>query len=232
MIIFNSLGQGKSRLLSATLRWWPLLVLSAVCLVLTACGTTTPTPEDTGSRTHRIYVTSNGWHTAIVVSAPALIATGALPEVADFPNAAFFEFGWGDRSYYLAEKKTLGMTLSAVLVKTSTVMHMVALEAPPEEDEEYDVISIELTEEGFQHLVQAISEEFERPPGGRAEAVSRGLYLDSYFYHARGKFHLFNTCNTWTALMLHASGIPISPSGIVTANGLMARLRITLKYEY
>ena len=53
-----------------------------------------------------------------------LAATGLLPEAADFPDAAFLEFGWGDRTYYPAKKKTLGMTLAAALVPTPAVMHM------------------------------------------------------------------------------------------------------------
>ena len=69
------------------------------------------------------------------------------------------------------------------------------------------------------------SEESERPRGGRAEPISRGLYLDSNFYKARGTFHLFNTCNTWTARMLRAGGVNLSPSGVITADELVARLR-------
>ena len=155
-----------------------------------------------------------------------------LPEVADFSDAAFLEFGWGDSTYYPAKKKTLGMALIAALVPTAAVMHMAMLQAPLEDDgSELEVISVKLTESGFRHLAQAIAAEFERPPGGRAESISRGLYPDSYFYHARGKFHLFNTCNTWTARMLRASGIAISPSEIVTADGLMTRLREVLALE-
>ena len=63
------------------------------------------------------------------------------------------------------------------------------------------------------------------------EAISRGLYPDSRFYNALGEFHLFNTCNTWTARMLRAGGVALSPSGIVTADGLMARLRTALAVE-
>ena len=180
-------------------------------------------------RTHLIHVASNGWHTAIIVPAPPLIATDALPEVVDFPDAAFLEFGWGDRTYYPAKEKTLGMTLSAALVPTSAVMHMAALKTPPKDgSSELEVISMKLTRSGFRNLVLALAAEFERPAGGRAKPVSRGLYSNSHFYHARGKFHLFNTCNTWTARMLREGGVPLSPAGILTADGLINRLRKAL----
>ena len=61
--------------------------------------------------------------------------------------------------------------------------------------------------------------------------MSRGLYPDSLFYNARGAFHLFNTCNTWTARKLKQGGVAISPSGVVTADGLMRRLRRAVSAE-
>ena len=214
-------------------RWlrWPALALCAAWLA--TCETAPPLPTgDDGPRSRPIQVLSNGWHTAIVVPAPALAATGLLPEAADFPDAAFFEFGWGDRTYYPAKEKSLGMTLSAALVPTPAVMHMAGHAADPaDESSRLEVVPLSLTEAGFRNLVEAIAETFERPSGSRAESVSPGLYPDSLFYHARGEFHLFNTCNTWTARMLRAGGVALSPSGIVTAGGLMARLRAALAVE-
>ena len=201
---------------------WLVVVLSALLLI--GCKTVAPV-RDAGPPARLIHVTSNGWHTAIIVPAPALAATGAIPEVQDFSGAAFLEFGWGDRVYYPAPKKTLGMTLSAVMVPTPAVMHVAGHLAAPDDYYGYELISVELGQAGFRRLAAALAAEFERPAGGRAAAISRGLYPHSYFYRAHGDFHLFNTCNTWTARMLRASGVAISPSGIVTADKLMARLR-------
>ena len=218
----------RQRLLSTALKC--LVILFSVTW-LTACGTALPTAED-GPRIHHIYVVSNGWHTAIIVPTPALVSTGTLPEAADFSGSSFLEFGWGDRTFYQAKEPTLGVTLTAALIPTPAVMHMAALQAPPKDsDSGLEVISVELTEAGFQSLTQALAAEFKRPTGGRAKSISRGLYSHSYFYHAHGKFHLFNTCNTWTARMLREGDVVISSSGIVTAYGLMSRLRETLTVE-
>ena len=214
-------------------RWllWPALALCAAWLA--TCETAPPLPSgDEGPRTHPIQVASNGWHTAIVVPAPALAATGLLPEAADFPDAAFLEFGWGDRTYYPAKEKTLGMALSAALVPTPAVMHMAGRDtAPAGASSRLEVVQVALSEAEFRSLVDAMAATFERPSGGRAESVSPGLYPHSRFYHAQGEFHLLNTCNTWTARMLRAGGVALSPSGIVTADGLMARLRAALAVE-
>ena len=215
------------------MRRWLIGPALALCALLLATCETAPlptAPDDDGPRTRLIQVASNGWHTAIVVPASALVATGLLPEAADFPGASNFEFGWGDRVYYPAKEKTVGMTLAAALVPTPAVMHMAGLSAAPRNSgSNREVVAVALTEAGFLNLIEALASEFERPSGGRAASVARGLYPGSLFYNARGEFHLFNTCNTWTARMLRAAGVAISPSGIVTADGLMARLRTTLR---
>ncbi len=207
---------------------------SLVCLaaLLGAC-TDAPrlTQQDDAPQTHLIHVTSNGWHTAIVAARAQIVETGALPEADDFPRAAFLEFGWGDREYYPSKEKTIGMAVAAALTPTPSVVHMAGRARPPQStDGSNIVISVPLTERGFARLVQAIADEFARPEaGGAAEPVSRGLYADSNFYDGRSEFHLFNTCNTWTARTLRAGGVDISPGGIVTADELVERLRATLE---
>ena len=194
------------------MRRWLLGPALALCAAWLATCERAPPPADDGPRTHLVRVASNGWHTAIVVPGPALAATGLLPEAADFPGAAFLEFGWGDRVYYPAADKTLGMALAAALAPTPAVMHMAGLAAAPEAGAgRREVVSVALSAAGFRRLAEALAAEFERPSGGRAAPVSRGLYPGSRFYHARGEFHLFNTCNTWTARMLRARAASLSP---------------------
>jgi uncharacterized protein (TIGR02117 family) len=201
---------------------WPVCVGS-----LTACAPVPPLPPaDDGPRNHAVHVVNDGWHAAIVIPRPKLVATGLLPEAEDFPDAAFLEFGWGDRVYYPAKEKTLRMTLEAGLIATPAVMHMAGLVSAPELTyADSEVVPVALTERGFRHLVRAIAGDFERPEGGRAEPVSRGHYPNGNFYEARGTFHLLNTCNTWIARILRAGGVNLSPIGIITADELMARLR-------
>ena len=200
---------------------------------LAACDALPPLlPPDDGPRTHAVRVVSNGWHTAIVIGRAELVATGLLPEADDFPDAVFLEFGWGDRVYYPAREKTLGMALDAALTGTPAVMHLTGLARPPELTyADAEVIPVALSQVEFRQLVGAIAEDFERPGGERAAPVSRGLYPHSKFYNAHGTFYLFNTCNTWTARMLRAGGVNLSPSGVVTADDLVARLRAAVSLD-
>ncbi len=200
-----------------------------MAVYLAACAAAAPLPPaDTGPRVHMVRVISNGWHTAIVVARAPAVASGVLPEAADFPNAAFLEFGWGDREFYPAADPSLATALSAALTPTPAVMHLAGLERARQAGADSDTVTLSLSREGARRLLGAMAAAFERPDGGRAQAVSPGLYPDSLFYNARGTFHLFNTCNTWTARMLRAGGVDISPPGIVTAGDLMTRLRAAL----
>jgi len=193
---------------------------------LVACA---PTPQpllvDEGEPVHTIYVFSNGWHTSIVLSRDAL-PPGSIPEAADFPEAAFLEFGWGDREYYPSPHPTIVMALAAALTPTPAVMHLAGLPRPPQElYRKAEVLAMRLSAEALERLIAQIDTSFDRPEGGRGETVARGLYQDSWFYPAHGRFHLFNTCNTWTARMLTAAGVGVSPSGVKTAEDLMTQLR-------
>lgn len=211
--------------------WIRVLSILVLAGSLTGCATLPPlSGADDGPLVHDIRVLSNGWHTAIVVSRAEVLATGLMPEADDFPDAAFLEFGWGDRVYYPAAEKTIGMVLDAALVATPAVMHIAGRAYRPEPlATKLQVVSLALSEEGFRNMISAIAADIQRPESGRAAPVSPGLYGYSHFYNAHGSFHLFNTCNTWIARMLHAGGINISPSGIVTASELIARLEAALE---
>lgn len=194
-----------------------------------------PKADRSGHTSQKIYVVSNGWHTGIVVRRAAIVAISLLPEVSDFPNAAFLEFGWGDREYYTAkEQPTIDMLARAGLTRTPAVMHV----AGRAEDfsgrpaiRGTEIITLALAQPEFRRLVDAIARDFERQGGLQSAPISEGLTRSSFFYHARGEFHLLNTCNTWIAEKLIAGGIGLSSSGIVTASDLMGALRSAMANE-
>ena len=172
-----------------------------------------------------VYVTSNGWHTGIVV-ARASLPPGAIPEAADFPVAPYLEFGWGDAEYYPAPRPTLGMALGAALGLNPALVHVVGLPAHPREGyPNSEVVELRLSPDGFQRLVHYLDATFARDGAKRIPAGAPGLYSFSLFYAAKGKFHLFNTCNTWAARGLAAAGLPVEVSGVVRTEDLMAQLR-------
>ncbi len=178
-------------------------------------------PETSGTR-GTIHIVSNGWHTGIVI-ARGDIPEGAVPEVRDFPQAHFFEFSWGDARYFPAPQKGLGMIMSALFTPTPAVMHLAGLPGSPRSVfPSAETVPLQLSPEGLDALVAFLDQTFDRDAGAEGKP---GLYPFSRFYPANGRFHMFNTCNTWTARGLAAAGVPIKVTGTLQAEELMVQLR-------
>lgn len=193
---------------------------------LAACAAPpAPVVPDSGAPARTVYIVSNGWHAGIVIPYGPVLASGRVPEAADFPGALLLEFGWGDREYYPSPRPTIGMALRAALTPSPAVMHVAPLSRPPAETyPAAEVLSVPVSARALERLIAAIGADFERPDGAAAAAVAPGLYRDSRFYAARGEFHLFNTCNTWAARTLQVAVPGLSSSGVITADELMGRL--------
>lgn len=109
--------------------------------------------------------------------------------------------GWGDRAYYQAADPSLWIGLRALLWPTAGVLHMVAFSGPVEHYfASSEIVTLQLTPQGFARLVAAISASHELYAAGRPIPLGPGLYGTSRFYASREAFHLFATCNVWAAM--------------------------------
>jgi len=205
---------------------WVLLAVGlAACAAAPNSSRRSETAQPPSGAAHTIFVTSNGWHSSIVLERGDL-PPGRIPEADDFPEARYLEFGWGDAEYYPAEHATIGMTLRAALFPTPAVVLVAGLTVPPAERyPEAEVVPLLIDAAGVGRLVDFIDASFERGDRQRALATGPGLYPGSRFYPAVGTFHLFNTCNTWSARALASAGFAVSKSGIQTAEDLMGQVR-------
>jgi len=202
----------------------PTLVLC--CLGwLAACASGPPPPPDPGPPAHEIHVVRHGWHTGLVVDRAALAGTGLVPEVADFPQARFLEFGWGDRRFYTAPSPTALMALRAALVPTDAVLHVTPASPPQGGATSPDTMALAVPEVTFRRLATSLAMAFDRPSGGRAEPLAPAAPIAGRFYPARGTFHVFNTCNTWVVRRLAMAGVDVAPVGVLTAGEAMRRVR-------
>lgn len=208
----------------------PLLVLLLALAVL-APGCAAPLnpgaspAADAPVTMHRIHVVRHGWHSGIVVRA-AEVPEHAWPARREFASAAYLEVGWGDRAYYQASDPSAWLGLRALLWPTAGVLHMVAFSGPVEHDfASAEIVALQLTPQGFARLVAAISASHELDAAGQPIPLGPGLYGTSRFYASRQAFHLFATCNVWTAAMLREAGVPVSPTLSQTAGMLFAQLR-------
>jgi len=173
----------------------------------------------------RIQVVNHGMHSGLVVRAADLPGC-AWPARCAFPDAEYLEVGWGDRAYYQAVDPPLWLGLRALFWPTPSVLHMAAFSGPAAlRFPSLEVIELEVTARGLDRLVAAIAASHERDPEGQPIDLGPGLYGQSRFYAARESFHLFRTCNAWTATMLREAGVAIQAPFMLTSDGLFRRLR-------
>ena len=173
---------------------------------------------------HRIWVVSNGWHSGIVLARPD-VPESVIPEIADFPQARFLEFGWGDAEFYPAREAGAWLALRAAFPGPA-VMHVAGLpDHPARIWPQVTILPFAMNAEALSRLLVFLRNSFDRAGAGRAAASARGIYPFSLFYPATGRFHLFNNCNTWTAQALNAMGLGASLGGVNTADDLISRIR-------
>jgi uncharacterized protein (TIGR02117 family) len=176
------------------------------------------------ARTYTVLVTSNGWHTDIAI-ARADIPARRIPEAADLAGALYLHFGWGDANYYQSRDPGLGTTIGAAFPGPA-VVHLAGLARRPSETfREIEEVALTLEVEQFEKLITHLHDSFERAGAARVTPSGPGVYDFSRFYPATGEFHLFNTCNTWTARGLAAAGVAVTSDGVRTADDLMDQLR-------
>ncbi len=167
-----------------------------------------------------VYVVGRGWHTDIGLRLEEI--AGPLRSLeGDFPGARFLVFGFGERVYYMAREAGSADMLAALLPSRSAIL-MTALRAPPPEAfADQTVVTLRLSRAGVARIAAEIWQDLEKAPDGAAVRLGEGPYAGSRFYAASATYDLFYTCNTWTARILHDSGVPVSPAGVVFASQVM-----------
>ncbi len=216
----------------------PVWRLSVVLLAAwTACGCMLiRRPLGRGSETIRlasfeegdgttVYVVGHGWHTGLVLPTRNIRAD-ILPEVLAYSDSDFLEFGWGDEGFYRAKKITAPLVFRAAFWPTPSVIHVAGIRGSVEQFYEVsDIIEVPLSHAQFDDLCRFISQSFARTATGESVSLGPGLYGDSTFYRAEGKYYVPKTCNTWTAKALKKAGLRANPHVSMTAEAVLSQAR-------
>lgn len=201
-----------------------LLWLLAALILFAGCAANRvhqPLPVADAERT--IYLVDLGWHTGLAVKRTD-IPPGLWPEAQDFPKAEYLEVGWGDHDFYQSAGFNLWYGIKAVLVPTRSVLHVVGVPVHPTAYfSAAEIVEIRLSERQLRQIIVSIHNTYTRENTDRAQAIAPGLYPDSRFYAAEGKFHMFNTCNVWVARILRDAGLPVVPFFAVSSRGLLSQ---------
>ena len=151
-----------------------------------------------------------------------------LPETFDFSDRKYIEIGWGDKTFYQTSNPSFSMAFDALLKSTSSVIHLYGFDQTIRTTfKDAEIIELDIEEDNYIKLLYFIHKSFTLNADGSAQLKGPGLYgkENSFFYAANGKFHMFNTCNTWVANAIQAAGIGINSNSIMTSDSLMDAVR-------
>lgn len=177
-------------------------------------------PQNEEDRPVPVYIVSHGWHTGIAIESEYI--RHLLPDHPKMPEARILKFGWGDLRYYTERDAGFGLMMRAALLPTRSVLHVVATDLPIERYfKSSRVVQIQITPEGAKQLGIFISDRFQKDEEGNIEVVADGLYSNSQFFLANGRYYLPKTSNTWTARALRQTGYPITPVYSLTSGNVI-----------
>ncbi|WP_373741006.1 TIGR02117 family protein [Neisseria sp.] len=161
-----------------------------------------------------LYLSSNGVHADLVMPLANDITdwrdtVSPADSCSRSPDAQFVGIGWGERNFYLHTPSwgdlTVPTAARALSGLNSTLIHATFYGQPPQEGER--AVKFTVSREQYRRLAENIRRHFALK-NGRAVAVAGSGYNEhDVFYEAQGRYHLFNTCNTWLNSRLKESGI-------------------------
>jgi uncharacterized protein (TIGR02117 family) len=219
---FPDSKHGSQRMGCQVFSWFCMLAAGT----LAACGSVpdkrTPVAAPDGIP---VYVVAHGWHSGFALPSQA-ISPAMLPERLDFPEADYLEFGWGDRDFYGASTFSFWLMIKAgVWSEESTLLIEPLANPPPQRYPCSTLIALRMPRPNFRLLIAYIRDSLRRSePSLKSEPLPSLYPQRGRFYPAEGRFHAFNTCNSWTWRGLAAAGYPVSGPRPLTADGLVDRI--------
>ncbi|EGT0641866.1 TIGR02117 family protein [Citrobacter werkmanii] len=205
-------------------------ILIWVCFLLWGCSTypqalSLKTQNSPAKSSYEIYIVNHGWHTGII--APAHNVNIALPQLKlRFPEAQWYEIGWGDKGFYQAHEITTKLTLQAMFWSSGAVLHVVTFSQKPSRYfSGEDISELTLDSSQFNNLMRFIGRSFAYDDNRNLIPLKYGIYGNSQFYAANGRYSIFNTCNKWTAKALVSAGMDIDPTFKLTSSSVMQAIK-------
>jgi uncharacterized protein (TIGR02117 family) len=178
-----------------------------------------------------IYLVDNGWHSDIVVPTAAIEAQGdALAAAArQTSSAPWMLIGWGDAGFYEASSPALSRIpdgLAALLGGRATVVHLEGAFEAPDRAWRRGVRPIALSPAGLAALLARADRSLARGPDGAAVMAPIHRVAGEAFFASVERFSLIHLCNHWTAELLNAAGLPVTPMIDTLPAGLALDLQL------
>jgi len=177
------------------------------------------------SATESIFIVKHTWHTGIIFERNK--AYEFIPVLEGiFPAAEFLEIGWGDKDFFTSEKGTSGLALKAALWTTKSVLLVSPYYRDPSAFfKDTDLEKIQLTTEEFSNICSYINRSFAIDGENKLIMVKSESNVSGGFYLSSEKYHIFKTCNVWTARALKKAGLPIFPFFALRSENVLKQVK-------
>jgi len=193
-------------------------------LALSACAATGPVARPDPADDAVVYVIERGWHSDIGLPADEIDGPPARLKQS-LPGLRVLTFGFGERAYLLANDVTIGGMLAALLPSRSALLVTALRDSPQAAFGAADVVVLHISRAGLARLRARLWQSFELSADGRPVVIRAGPYPCGVFYAGTDTYDALNTCNTWTATLLRAAGLPVPTAGVVLVGQVMGVAR-------
>jgi uncharacterized protein (TIGR02117 family) len=195
-------------------RWmkWSAAAYAAVVLIGLIPVNNDFVPTEDGIE---IFVVSNEVHADIIVPVKTEVIDWSEEfSVANFESdvSAFSHvaIGWGDKGFFIGTPTwsdlKVSVAFNALLLPSETCLHVSYTEPKYHQG----AASVKVSPEQYKKLVFAIKETFARTETDDPIQIADAAYGSTdTFFEAKGRYHLFNTCNSWVGYGLKKAGVRV-----------------------
>jgi hypothetical protein len=178
-----------------------------------------------------IYLVDNGWHSDLAVPTATIEGHGGALAAAARQTSSdpWTMIGWGDARFYEASSPALSRVpdgLSALIGGRPTVVHLEGVYDQPDRVWRSGVRPIRLSSAGLAALLTRADGALAHDYVGAPVMVRVYRVPGEAFFASGERFSLAHLCNHWTAELLNAAGVPVTPVLDTLPAGLALDLRL------
>lgn len=169
---------------------------------------------------YSVYVVDWGYHTAVILEQPRAWRLGPDGD----ENAAFVEYAWGDRAFYMESNYWPHAVFAALFLPTESVTYLDGwTRVPVRGYRSMHVRNVSAME------LRALASELEASIVRDADGIRRPAFppvagYDGRFYPGVGSYVWSTNCNRWTADRLAAVGLSRAGRGILFSRQVPGRV--------
>lgn len=195
-------------------RWtmWTVAAYAIVILVGLIPVNNNFVPAENGIE---IFVVSNDVHADIIVPIETEVIDwseefGVATFTGDVSARTHVAIGWGDQGFFIGTPTwndfKVSVAVNALLLPSETCLHV----SYTEPEFHQGVASVKVSSEQYEELVGFIKKAFVRTSTGQPIPIPNSAYGSTdAFFEAKGRYHLFNTCNSWVGRGLKKAGVRV-----------------------